>query len=46
MVYAEAQAKGMTFPFNNHQSTFVVDLNAIPFGSKVAAMMTMELLAR
>jgi len=44
--YAKAKAAGQEFPFLNHQPGFVVDLNAIPFGAKVASVMTMELLAR
>ena len=45
-VYAKAKAKGMEFPYMNHQPSFVVDINAVPFGAKVASVMTMELLAR
>jgi len=45
-VYAKSAAKGMVFPYANHQPNFVVDLDAIPFGAKVASVMTMELLSR
>jgi len=45
-VFAAAKAAGKEFPFSNHQPTFVVDLEAIPLGAKVASVMTMELLAR
>lgn len=45
-VFAAAKAAGKEFPFSNHQPTFVVDLDAIPLGVKVASVMTMELLAR
>jgi len=45
-VFAAAKAEGKEFPFSNHQPTFVVDLDAIPLGAKVASVMTMELLAR
>ena len=45
-VFATAKAAGKEFPFSNHQPTFVVDLNAIPLGAKVASVMVMELLAK
>jgi len=45
-VYAKAKAEGKEFPFMNHQPSFVVSINAVPFGAKVASVMTMELLAR
>ena len=45
-VFAAAKAAGKEFPFSNHQPTFVVDLDAIPLGAKVASVMTMELLSR
>jgi hypothetical protein len=31
-------------PFSNHNPNFQVDLNAIPFGTKVAAVMTIAFL--
>jgi len=43
---AAANAKGQEVPFASHSPNFQVDLNAIPFGAKVAAIMTMELLAK
>lgn len=43
-LFASAQAEGKLVPFSNHNSNFQVDLNAIPFGSKVASTMVMELL--
>lgn len=43
-LFAKAQAEGKLVPFSNHNSNFQVDLNAIPFGTKVASVMTMELL--
>jgi len=43
-LFAKARAEGRTVPFSNHNSNFQVDLNAIPFGTKVASVMTMELL--
>jgi len=45
-VFATAKAAGKEFPFSNHQPTFVVDLNAIPLGAKVASVMVMELMAK
>lgn len=41
---AKANAEGKLVPFSNHNSNFQVDLKAIPFGTKVASLMTMELL--
>jgi hippurate hydrolase len=43
-LFAKARAEGKTVPFSNHNPNFQVDLNAIPFGTKVASVMTMELL--
>lgn len=43
-LFAEAQAESKTVPFSNHNPNFQVDLNAIPFGTKVAAVMTMDFL--
>ena len=41
---AAAKAKGQDFPFANHNPNYQVDLNGIPFGAKVAAIITMQLL--
>ncbi len=42
---AEAATRaGKEFPFSNHQGTFQVDLDAIPFGSKVASVVVLGLL--
>lgn len=41
---AKAKANGQELPFSNHNPNYQVDLNAIPFGAKVAAIMTLELL--
>ncbi|NJN87916.1 MAG: amidohydrolase [Leptolyngbyaceae cyanobacterium SL_7_1] len=43
-LFARARAEGKMVPFSNHNSNFQVDLNAIPFGTKVASIMTLELL--
>ena len=42
-IFAKAKAEGKIVPFSNHNSNFQVDLNAIPLGTKVASVMTMEL---
>ena len=42
---AEAKAEGKAVPFSNHNPNYQVDLNAIPLGAKVAAVMTMELMS-
>jgi amidohydrolase len=41
-----AKAKGLAVPFANHNPKYEVDLNSIPFGAKIAAINTMELLAK
>lgn len=43
-LFVQAQAEGKTVPFSNHNPNFRVDLNAIPFGTKVAAVMTIGFL--
>jgi len=45
-LFAKAKAEGKTVPFSNHNPNFQVDLNAIPFGTKVASTMTMELMQK
>jgi len=42
----QAKLAGVEFPFANHQSTFQVDLDAIPYGSKVATAVVLDLLAK
>jgi hypothetical protein len=45
-VMAEAARKqGKEYPFSNHQGTFQVDLDAIPFGAKVASVVVLDLLS-
>jgi hippurate hydrolase len=46
VVFAKARAEGKTVPFSNHNPNFQVDLKAIPFGTKVASLMTMELMKK
>ena len=36
--------EGREFPFSNHQGMFQVDLDAIPFGAKVASTVVLDLL--
>jgi len=40
----KAKAKGQELPFANHNPNYQVDLKGIPFGAKVAAILTMQLL--
>lgn len=42
---AKARKEGKQIPFSNHQPTYIVDLDAIPFGAKVGAIMVMDLMA-
>jgi len=41
---AKARKEGKIVPFSNHQSIYQVDLDAIPFGTKLAAMIVLDLL--
>jgi metal-dependent amidase/aminoacylase/carboxypeptidase family protein len=43
-LFAQERAAGKMVPFSNHNPNFQVDLNAIPFGTQVAAVMTMGFL--
>ena len=43
---AKAQKKGKALPFSNHQPNFQVDLDAIPYGSKIASMVVLDLLMK
>jgi hippurate hydrolase len=36
-VFAAAQKEGKAVPFNAHNGDYIVDLNAIPFGIRVAS---------
>lgn len=44
-VYAEAVKAGKQFPYAAHNSEFLVDLKAIPVGTRVATLSMLELLA-
>ena len=41
---AKARKEGKIVPFSNQQSTYKVDLDAIPLGTKLAAMIVLDLL--
>jgi amidohydrolase len=43
-LFAKARSEGKIVPFANHNPNFQVDLNAIPWGTKVATVMTMGFL--
>ncbi|MDX8529539.1 amidohydrolase [Mesorhizobium sp. VK25A] len=45
-VYADAVAKGLQFPYSAHNPNFVVDLKAIPFGTKIATVAMLDLLGK
>jgi hippurate hydrolase len=45
-VFATAVKDGKPFPYSAHNPNFVVDLKAIPFGTKVATVSMLELLAK
>ncbi len=40
-----ARKQGKEYPFANHQGTFQVDLDAIPYGAKVASVVVLDLLS-
>jgi len=42
----EARRQGKAIPFNNHNPNYQVDLNAIPLGTKIAATLMLELMAK
>jgi hippurate hydrolase len=41
--FAQARAQGKAVPYSNHNPDFRVDLKAIPFGTKVVSVMTLEM---
>lgn len=45
-VFEAAVADGRLFPFSAHNPNFIVDLNAIPLGTKIGAVSVLSLLAR
>jgi hippurate hydrolase len=44
--FAEAQKAGRAFPFSNHNPDFLIDLAAIPFGTRVNTTAALALLGR
>jgi amidohydrolase len=45
-VFEEARKNGKEFPFFVHEPNYVVDLNAIPFGAKVATLLALDVLGQ
>ncbi len=45
-LFKKAKEQGKEIPFANHNPNYQVDLNGIPFGAKVAAIITMQLLQK
>jgi hippurate hydrolase len=43
-VYAQSAERGQLFPYTPHAPDYVVDLSAIPLGTKIAARAMLELL--
>ncbi|MEB3034821.1 amidohydrolase [[Mycobacterium] nativiensis] len=43
-VYADAAARGQLFPYAPHSPDYLVDLAAIPFGTRIASLAMLELL--
>ncbi len=43
--WAKSQAEGKEVPWSNHNPEFLVDLDAIPLGGKIASIMVMDLMA-
>ena len=45
-LYAKARAEGNEFPFFVHEPNYEVDLDGITFGSKLAALIALEILQK
>lgn len=45
-VFKAARKKGMMMPYSAHNPNFIVDLKAIPVGTKIATVSMLELLAK
>lgn len=45
-IVEKARKEGKAVPFSNHQSNYQVDLDAIPFGSKLATVIVLDLLVK
>jgi hypothetical protein len=46
VVFAAARKEGRTMPYSAHNPSFVVDLKAIPVGTKIATVSMLELLTK
>jgi hippurate hydrolase len=42
--FANAKKEGKEFPFFVHEPNYVVDLNAIPYGAKIATLLALDVL--
>ena len=45
-IWAKAREEGKEVPWANHNPNYLVDLNAIPLGGKIASIMVMDLMAK
>ena len=45
-VFATARAEGKEFPFFAHEPTYIVDLDAIPWGVRLASVLALDVLGR
>ncbi|MCV2890241.1 amidohydrolase [Ruegeria aquimaris] len=45
-VFAAARAEGKEFPFFAHEPNYVVDLDAIPWGTKIATVLALDILGK
>ncbi len=45
-LFSEAQKAGKEFPFFVHEPTYQVDLDAIPYGGKLAALLALDTLSK
>jgi hippurate hydrolase len=45
-VFAAARAEGKDFPFFAHEPNYIVDLNAIPWGVRLASVLAMDVLGK
>lgn len=45
-VFAKARAEGKEFPFFAHEPNYVVDLDAIPWGVRIASVLSLDVLGK
>ena len=45
-VFAAARAERTDFPFFAHEPNYVVDLNAIPWGTRIATVLALDVLGK